>query len=526
MRILHNAKIRTLNPEQPFAAALAVENGRILAVGGNEDVLSLANRSTQIEDLHGQTLWPGLTDAHLHLEAYAASLERVDCETATKEECLRRIAQRARSTPAGMWIQGHGFNQNLWPEGYGTADELDAAAGDHPVYISAKSLHAGWANHLALRLAGVDHDTQDIDGGRIQRDRDGEPDGILLENAVRFVERILPIADEMDTARAIGRAQEKLWSMGLTGVHDNDRRRCFQALQWLDQQNQLRLRVVKNLPFELLPEAITLGLRSGFGGDFLRIGSIKMFADGALGPQTAALLEPYENSASTGVLQLNATQVFEAGRRAAESGLSLAIHAIGDRANREILDGYAMLRSFEEQNHLPPLRHRIEHVQLLAAADLRRLAELNLIASVQPIHATSDMDMADRYWGSRTRNAYAYRTLLETGTCLAFGSDAPVESPNPFLGLHAAVNRTRSTGYPDPEGWHSEQRISLASALEAYTLGPAVAAGRERESGRLTPGTFADLILLAEDPFELPSESLYGLQPEATMVAGEWVYRH
>ncbi|GAP15111.1 predicted metal-dependent hydrolase with the TIM-barrel fold [Longilinea arvoryzae] len=526
MRILHHARIRTLNSHQPFAAALAVENGRILAVGSNKDVLALANRNTQIEDLHGQTVWPGLTDAHLHLEAYAASLDRVDCETATLAECLGRIAERARVTPDGAWILGHGFDQNQWQGGYGTAGDLDAAAGDRPVYITAKSLHAGWANSAALRMAGVDRDTPEIEGGQIQRDRNGVPTGILLENAVRFVERILPAPDEVAVAAAIERAQEKLWSMGLTGVHDNDRRRCFQALQQLDQQGRLRLRVVKNLPFDQLAEAVAVGLRSGFGGDFLRIGSIKMFADGALGPQTAAMLQPYQYSANTGVLQLDAGQVFEAGEQAVRSGLSLAIHAIGDCANHEVLAGYEMLRAYERQNHLAHLRHRIEHVQILAPGDLHRLTDLDLVASVQPIHATSDMDTADRHLGSRTQYAYAYRTLLEAGTRLAFGSDAPVESPNPFLGLHAAVNRTRPSGYPGAEGWRPEQRISLEAALAAYTTGPAFAAGRERELGQLMPDFYADLIVLAEDPFDLPPQSLHNRLPAATMVGGEWVFRH
>lgn len=526
MRILHHAKIRTLNPEQPFAAALAIENGRILAVGSNEDVLSLANRAAQIEDLHGQILWPGLTDAHLHLEDYAASLERVDCETATKDECLRRIAERARNLPGEAWILGHGFDQNRWQGSYGTKGDLDAVAGNHPVYITAKSLHAGWANSAALKLGGVDRDSVDIEGGQIQRGPDGEPTGVLLENAVRFVERILPEPDAASVAAAIERAQAKLWSMGLTGVHDNDRRRCFQALQWLDQQDRLRLRVVKNLPFDRLAEAVALGLRSGFGSDFLRIGSVKMFADGALGPQTAAMLEPYENSTNTGVLLLEAAQVFEAGKLAAQSGLSLAIHAIGDRANHEVLAGYARLRAYEAQNHLPRLRHRIEHVQLLAAADLRRLAELDLIASMQPIHATSDRDTADRHWGSRTQNAYAYRSVWESGAQLAFGSDAPVESPNPFLGLHAAVNRTRLCGDSAEKSWHPEQCISLDAALAAYTRGPAFAAQRERELGQLRSGYHADLVAFEVDPFDVPPESLCAVQPSATMVAGDWVARH
>lgn len=526
MLILHNGRIRTQNPTQPFVTALAIENGRILAAGSDMDVLALASRDTAKEDLHGVTLWPGLTDAHLHLEHYAFSLDRVDCEVATREECLLRVTERARRAAAQEWILGYGFDQNRWSGGYGTAADLDSASGGRPVYITAKSLHAGWASLAALRMAGINRDTPDPEGGKILRDARGEPTGILLENAVALVESILPVLDERATADVIGRAQARLWSMGITGVHDYDRRRCFQALQILDQEDRLRLRVVKGIPVDQLDEAVALGLRSGFGGEFLRIGSVKMFADGALGPQTAAMLQPYENSSDSGVLLLDGEHIFETGQKAAGSGLSLAVHAIGDRANHEMLAGYAMLRAFEAQNRLPHLRHRIEHVQLLHPDDLRRLSELDIIASVQPIHAISDIDIANRHWSDRSQYAYAFRALLEAGTKLAFGSDAPVESPNPFIGLHAAVNRTRPNGYPQPQGWYPEQRISLDQALAGYTTGPAFAAGLENRLGQLRPGYYADLIVLPVDPFDVPPETLHSLQPGAAMVAGEWVWRH
>lgn len=526
MYILYNANIRTLNPGQPFATALAIENGRILAAGSDKEVLALANHAAKKEDMHGLTIWPGLTDAHLHLEYYSFGLDRVDCEVATKEECLQRIADRASRTPADGWILGQTFDQNRWKDGYGTASDLDIAAGGRPVYITAKSLHAGWASSAALRLAGIDRDSPDPVNGKIQRDANGYPTGILLENAMQLIERTMPTPDEYGTADLIERAQAQLWSMGVTGVHDFDRRRCFQALQILDQANRLRLRVVKNIPVDSLDEATVLGLRSGFGSPFLRIGSVKMFADGALGPQTAAMSQPYENSNSTGELLLDGEHIFETGQKAASSGLSLAIHAIGDRANHEMLAGYTMLRNYEKQNHLPHLRHRIEHVQLLHPDDLRRLAELDIIASMQPIHAISDIDIANKHWGSRSRSAYAFHTLLDAGTRLAFGSDAPVESPNPFIGLHAAVNRTQPSGYPGSQGWYPEQRISLEQALAGYTTGAAYAGGLENSLGQLRPGYYADLILLAEDPFVVLPETLHSLHPTATMVAGEWVWRH
>jgi predicted amidohydrolase YtcJ len=271
---------------------------------------------------------------------------------------------------------------------------------------------------------------------------------------------------------------------------------------------------------------VAIGLRTGFGSCYLRIGSVKMFADGALGPRTAAMLQPYVNEPeNTGILTLDSEEILEAGQHAARSGLSLAIHAIGDRANHEVLNAYAHLRQYEQAEHLPHLRHRIEHVQILHPDDVSRLASLQVIASVQPLHATSDMLMADRFWGQRSAGAYAYGSLRDAGTALAFGSDAPVEQPNPFLGIHAAVTRRRSNGAPHPAGWYPRERLSLMETLHGFTTGPAFAANLENRLGRLAPGYYADLIVMPEDPFQLSEDMLHTVQPCATMVGGEWVWQ-
>jgi len=526
MRILHHARIYTPEPAGPAVTALAIDRGLIIAMGSDDEVLALRQHGAEVEDLGGRTVWPGLIDAHLHLQHYAASLQLVDCETATKEECLRRVAERARSAKPGDWILGHGWNQNLWPEGFGDADELEAAAPGHPVYLTAKSLHAAWANRTAMQLAGITAATPDPEDGSLLRDASGRPTGILLEEAMQLVAGHLLAASADEISRQIEQAQANLWQVGLTGVHDLDRRDCFIALQQLDREGKLRLRVVKGIPAEDLEHAAALGLRSGFGSDFLHIGPVKFFADGALGPQTAAMFQPYNGSPdNTGVLMLDSEHLFEAGQTAVRGGLSLAVHAIGDRAVHEVIEAYAQLRAFEQSEGLPALRHRIEHVQVLHPQDVSRLAQLDVIASMQPIHATSDMFTADRYWGERSALAYAFRTLLDQGTRLAFGSDAPVEPPNPFLGMHAAVHRRLPSGEPGEDGWRPEQRIRLAEALASYTTGAAYAGGLEDRLGRLVPGYKADLIVLPEDPFQLPPDRLYDLRPEATMVAGEWVWR-
>ncbi len=521
MKILHNARIHTLDKAVPLASVIAIDHGEIVAAGGDElhDMFDRADK----QDLQGYTVLPGLIDAHLHLQHYALSLQKIDCETDTLEECLQRIKSKVRSSKSGEWILGHGWNQNSWGN-WPSASDLDHVAPDNPVYLTAKSLHAAWANHMALKLAGVTAGTPDPKGGQIQRTAQDEPTGILLENAVLLISDLVPEPGIAALADAIETAQPVLWKMGLTGVHDFDRRDCFLALQQLHSAGRLKLRVTKNIPVELLDHAYELGLRTGFGDEWLRIGSIKVFMDGALGPRTAAMFQPYIGEPENkGNLNMDGEQLFEFARRAADVGLGMTVHAIGDRANHEVLNAYEQLRAYETEKGLPHLRHRIEHVQLLHPDDAPRLAKLDVIASMQPIHATSDMRMADKYWGERTSLAYALKTQLDAGAYLAFGSDAPVESPNPFRGIHAALTRQRADGSPGPDGWHPEQRLSLQQAIEGFTTGAAYAAYSENRQGRLAVGMLADLIVLKNDPFTCNPDDVKDLQSSATMVAGEWV---
>jgi predicted amidohydrolase YtcJ len=259
----------------------------------------------------------------------------------------------------------------------------------------------------------------------------------------------------------------------------------------------------------------------------LRIGSIKMFADGALGPRTAAMLEPYEGEpGNRGMLFVDREEIFEQARTAAKGGLSMTIHAIGDRANHEVLAAYAQLREFENSEGLPNLRHRLEHSQIVHPEDFKKFTEHDIIASVQPIHATSDMLMADRYWGERAQYSYAWRTLMENRVRMSFGSDAPVDSPNPFWGIHAAVTRQRRDDSPSSEGWYPEQKLTVEEAFDGYSIGPAYAAGMENNLGMLAPGFLADLIVVETDPFKCPPEQLQEIKPSATMVGGDWVWRN
>jgi predicted amidohydrolase YtcJ len=523
MKILHHAHIHTQNPSQPSASAMLIDREWILAVGTLDDLLEQYPNAEK-QDMGGRVILPGLTDAHLHLQYYSLGLEKIDCETSTKEECLRRVEERVKNSKPGEWVLGHGWNQNVWGV-WPTAAELDALAPNNPVYLTAKSLHAAWANTSAMKLAKMNAQMSDPQNGQIQRDTHGNPTGILLETAMELIGNVLPAATVNEIANAMEKAQQILWKMGLTGIHDFDRRDSFMALQQLQAQGKLKLRVLKNMPVELLDQAFALGLGSGFGNDMLHIGNIKAFMDGALGPHTAAMFQPYIGEAENrGILNMDREELFEHGRKAAQVGLGMTVHAIGDRANHEVLDAYEQLRTYETDNHLPHLRHRIEHVQVIHPDDAPRLGILNVIASMQPIHATSDMLMADRFWGERSRLAYAMKTQLDFGAHLALGSDAPVESPNPFWGIHAAVTRRRADGSPSREGWYAEQKLTMAQAWEGYTLGPAYAAGMENRLGCLAPHYLADLIVLDQNPFTSDPNDLLELQSSATMVNGEWVY--
>lgn len=525
MLVLQNARIPVSANHSGISEALAIHAGIIVAVGSNVDVLSLADRDAEILDMHGKTILPGLTDAHIHLQHLGRSLSMVNCETDQIEVCYDRLKARENSTASGSWILGHGWNQNLWAGGFNDMDLLHSVSAERPIYITAKSLHAAWANKRALEIAGITRESIDPQDGIIGRNYEGYPNGLLFENAMHLMNAFIPVDSGQALVNNLHATQKELWKAGITSVHDFDGAECFSALQQLDRQNKLMLRIVKSLPIQNLEAAVQTGLRTGFGSDFLRIGSVKLFADGALGTQTAAMLAPYEtNPQNSGILMLSKEEIIEFGKTASQNGLSLAIHAIGDRANREVIDAYSEIRQFERDQHLPGLNHRIEHVQVLAKEDLNRLAKNKIIASMQPIHLVSDMDTADRFWGERSRYAYAFKSLLHNETRLIFGSDSPVESFNPFLGMYAALTRSKFDPL-SPRSWYPEEKISLEDILAAYTINPAISANWDDKIGSISAGKFADLIVLPDNPFEIDPFDLIDLLPIATMVAGQWVWK-
>lgn len=521
--LLKAGRIYTFDSRIPQVEAVLIQHGNVRYAGDLEEARRRATLATPIIDLNGRVVLPGLIDAHMHIESLALSLDKVDCNTPDLDTCLERISAHAMATTSGSWLLGHGWNQNRW-ERFGHRRDLDPITSDQPAYLTALSLHAAWANSEALRRSNVTAETPDPPGGRVQRDSDGEPTGILFETAMQLVETQVPEPGLEQRLTAMRRAQEQLWRFGLTGVHDFDRASSFEALQALHERGELGLRVRKILPRDDLEATLQLGLRDGFGDDHLRLTGVKLFSDGALGPRTAAMLEPYlEEPDNLGILLLERDEIVDIGRRAATSRIPLFIHAIGDRANRVVLDALEDLRGIEREEGWPHLPHRIEHAQLLHPEDIPRFAALDVIASMQPTHSPSDREMAVRYWGERSRYAYAWRSLLDSGATLAFGSDAPVDTASPFVGLFAAITR-QSPQDSDMPAWHPMECTDRMQALRAYTAGATSSTG-DTQLGSLSPGHHADLVVLEHDPFNIPPRELLGLESVGVMVAGDWVYR-
>ena len=536
--VLKNGRIYTQDESLPGVTAVAIAGDRILGAGSDEDMLALTGGESQVVDLDGRCVTPGLVDAHVHFQSYSLGLSLINLSgTVDLDEALERVALAAQDgNDSDRWLTGRGWNQADWPDGrFPRAADLDRVSRSRPALLKHKSGHAAWANSRALRRAGITAETPDPPGGQIQRDGHGHPTGILFETAIDVVNDRIPRPDEAELVGAMKLGQQKCLEAGLTGVHDYDGRACFGALQAMHQEGALLLRIVKNIPVRYLDHATGIGLHSGFGDDWLRIGGVKMFADGALGPRTATMLAPYEGEPENrGIVVTDKEEMMANASQASAAGLSLTVHAIGDRANHDVLDVYEVLR-VQERRRLAALgrgrvsgrllRHRIEHFQIVHPSDFERLAALEVVASMQPIHATADMEMVDRYWGGRAENSYAWRRVLQAGGMLALGSDAPVDPIEPLTGIHAAVTRQRTDGSPGPQGWYPEQRLSVAEAIHGYTMGPALASGRETLLGSITPGKLADLTIFEQDIYETPAAEIVEVHVAGTIVGGQFMFR-
>lgn len=505
---------------------LVFDGGKVIETG-DTPVLRQRHPDAHIVDGHGRTLLPGLIDAHGHVFALGFGAVEIRLfDTKTLGEAQSRIRDYASSHPQLSWLLGAGWNQVTWHLGrFPLVSEIDAVVADRPVVLERVDGHAKWVNTKALQAAGITRLTPDPPGGRIQRDVAGNPTGVLVDKAMLLVERVIPQPTDDEQRAALAAAFKELGSVGLTGVGDaGDTAREIAVYKSMADQGRLTVRIYAMI-WGTEPDFARLlqgGPLIGYRDDMLNVRAVKILSDGALGSRGAALLAPYVDAPDQhGLLFMSDADLQNKIETALRAGYQVNIHAIGDAANHQVLGAFAAAyRSVGGRD----LRNRIEHAQVVSLADIPRFKQLNLIASMQPTHATSDMNMAETRIGpERLKGAYAWRTFLDQGTRIAGGSDFPVESPNPFFGLHAAVTRTDHSGSPKG-GWHPEQSMSLLEAFRAFTLDAAYAEHQESQVGSLEPGKWADFILIDRDLFTIPPGDIWKIKVEQTWVAGRRVY--
>ncbi|HKA37793.1 MAG TPA: amidohydrolase [Thermoanaerobaculia bacterium] len=528
--LLEGATLYVSADAKPSKGAVLVRDGRIAFAGDAAQARKMAPSASRV-DLSGAFVFAGWADAHGHLEGLGKSLESADLRGApTAAEAARRMASAAQSLPAGTWAEGRGWDQNRWPgQAFPDARELDAALPDRPAAARRVDGHALWVNTAALKAARIDASTKDPEGGRIVRRADGSPSGVFVDRAMGLVDAAMPPSTPADFERRILAATRACARRGLTEVQDASRygREEIAGLARLADAGELPIRVYATVTSDpaALADFFAKGPRIGKGSDFLTVRAIKVLADGALGSRGAALLSDYSDEpGNRGLLVTPPERLDELARDARGNGWQLWVHAIGDRGNRNALDAFAKAAAAVPRPPAGGTRPRIEHAQILAAADIPRFGREGVIASMQPTHATSDMPWAEKRVGpDRISGAYAWRKLKKAGARLAGGSDFPVESENPVLGFYAAVTRQDPAGNP-PGGWLPQERLTRAEALALFTSDAAYAAFEEDRRGKIAPGFEADLTVFARDPMTVPEKEIPALVPLMTVVGGRVVW--
>ncbi len=531
-----HGKVWTENPRTPEAEAFAVRDHRVVAVGSSEQIQRFADSGTRVLDLQGRRVVPGFNDAHVHFFWGGQSLAGVQLTDATsKAEFRRRIGEFARTRPGGEWIVNGNWDEEKWsPAELPTHELIDEVTPNNPVWVNRSDGHMMLANAVAMKLAGITRDTKDVSGGEIVRDKDGNPTGIFKDAAKDLVERVMPPPSEAQVDNALLAAQKyalengvtSVQDMGFTGSHGADMQALIvRGYQRLLSQDKLKVRVSARFPLQHYERLAALGVMTNFGNDRLVIGSAKAFADGSLGSGTACFFAPYEDAPDSSGLPTaelhDQDRMFADMQGADRAGVHMAIHAIGDRANKTILDLYERL---EKEDGPADRRLRIEHAQHLRVEDIPRFAQLHVIASVQPYHCIDDGRWAERRIGhQRALTTYAFRSLLDAGTTLAFGSDWFVAPINPLLGIYAATTRRTLDG-KHPEGWIPEQKLTVPQAVHAYTVGSAYAESQDDLKGSIEPGKLADFVVLSEDIFHMDPVQIEKVHAELTVSGGEIVY--
>jgi hypothetical protein len=520
-----------------IAEAVAIANGRILAVGRDEEIRAYKGPNTEVVDLRGRLVVPGLADSHVHFIQGGFQLLAVHLKDArSEEEFVRRIAAKARTLPPGGWMQGGDWDEEAWPSRkLPNRWLIDPATPRTPVFLSRYDGHTGLANSLALKLAGVTKDTRDPVGGVIVRDpKSGEPTGILKDEAQELVAKVIPRPTESEMEEALRAALKEAARVGLTSVHDitvdtDSWNGSFtgeiRLLRRAELAGWLTCRIYAITPIAQWKELAEAGISHDMGSDFLKLGAVKAYADGSLGSRTGWMFKPYDDDpGNIGLpmpLMVPPSKMEALARQADEAGIQICTHAIGDRAVSAILDVYERLGGDHPAAH----RFRVEHAQHVQREDFARFGKLGIIASMQPYHAIDDGRWAEKRIGhERARSSYAWKSMLDAGAVLAFGSDWPVAPLDPLSGIAAAVTRATLDGH-NPGGWFPEQRLTVEEAVRAYTQGSAYAAFEEKDKGTILPGKLADLVVLSEDLLRIPPERIKDVRVEITIVGGRIVYK-
>jgi predicted amidohydrolase YtcJ len=527
--ILFNAKIHTQDKQNPYAEAVLISGNIIAAVGSSEQINAAAKDNIKQIDLDGKLVLPGFNDSHIHFYEWAKNYYHLDLSLSSSfEEMKNTLLSKITTIKKGEWILGYGFNETDWPEiRMPDRNDLDKIIPDNPVCIWRCDLHIGVANSFALELAKINSNTPDPIGGIIGKDSNGRPTGILRELALNLIKNIIPPLSNNQIISNMEKRISELHGFGITSIHDIrlmgglDGASSLLAWQRLNEQGKLNIRCHVSLPGEMTNHAVALGLRTGFGDDKLKIGHLKFFADGGMGARTAWMLEKYID-AEYGMPLTPIKDMENAVLKAETSGLSVMIHSIGDRANREII---AMFERIENINSIrPEIAHRIEHVQMIRPEDLEKLAKLkSVIPSCQPNNLGLDISMIEISIGKKSKYTYMLKSIVNKGLPLILNSDAPVSDPNPFIGIYSAVTRKRIDRTPG-KGWHIDQALDIKQAVAGYTITPAIAQNIDGDLGSITPGKFADIIVLDKDIYSIEPDKIMDIKIDMTIFDGQIVY--
>ncbi|WP_026850228.1 amidohydrolase [Gemmatimonas phototrophica] len=525
--IVTNARVYTVDDSRPLVEAFAVRNGRIVFTGSAREAASLKGANTKVVDAGGRTIIPGMVDGHAHFNNLAKKLRSVDLVgTRSYDEVIARVVERAKTTPKGQWIIGRGWDQNAWGStAFPTHDALTAALPDHPVLLERIDGHAQLANMAAMKVAGLTAATKEPSGGKIVRDAKGVPTGVLVDNAEGIVSSKVPTPSIQEWRAMHKDAVKLMHRWGLVGMHDaGASREMIELYEDMAKQKELDLRLYIMISDNAaaLTHYFGMGPRSALYDGQVWVRAVKLYADGAMGSRGAALLEPYSDDANnTGLLLSAPAHIQEVAEAGLKAGFQINTHAIGDRGNRVVLDAYEKaLDKTPMANH----RFRVEHAQILHQDDIPRFAQLGVIPSMQASHQTSDMYWIGKRLGpTRLYGAYAWQSLLQTGVVIPNGSDFPVEEVNPLISFHASIARQDARDWP-MGGWFPAERMSREDALRSMTLWPAYAGFQEQEMGSITPGKYADFVILDQDIMKVPAEMVLRTSVLATYLGGRLVY--